>query len=69
MNIVDSVSIINMKQTDFIQLREMFEYVMKDGIRWGRKDWWDDRNKRISDWLDKINEELINQNIKQIEGK
>ena len=50
-NQISDVSIVGMKQSDFIQLKEMFDHMMEDGTYWGRKDYWDDRNERLSQWL------------------
>ena len=61
---IDSVSIKGMKQSDFMQLREIFNHVMKEDIRLDRQDYWDDRNQRLSKWLDDINEALIGSKIK-----
>lgn len=63
--VVESLSIVDMKQTDFMQLREIFEHVMNEDIRWGRLDYWDARNKRLKNWLDNINEQLIGNIIKE----
>ena len=62
--VVDSVSIKGMKQSDFVQLREIFNHVMEEDIRLDRQDYWDDRNQRLSKWLDDINEALIGSKIK-----
>ena len=62
--VVDSVSIKGMKQSDFMQLREIFNHVMEEDIRLDRQDYWDDRNQRLSKWLDDINEALIGSKIK-----
>jgi hypothetical protein len=61
---IDSVSIKGMKQSDFMQLREIFNHVMEEDIRLDRQDYWDDRNQRLSKWLDDINEALIGSKIK-----
>ena len=38
MNVVSDVSIRGMYQTDFMQLREMFQHMIKEGTYWDRKD-------------------------------
>lgn len=53
-----------MKQSDFMQLEEIFNHVMEENIRWDREDYWDARNKRLKKWLSDINEILINSKIK-----
>ena len=61
---IDSVSIEGMKQADFIQLQEMFEYVIGEGISWGREDYWDARNRRLAEWLCETIESTIGNKIK-----
>lgn len=61
---LDSLNITGMKQSDFIQLREIFKYVMQKDIRWDRQDYWDARNERLKEWLDTTNEALIGVKIK-----
>ena len=53
-----------MKHMDFVQLREIFNHVMQEGIRWDREDYWNDRNARLAKWLDDVNEQLIHVKIK-----
>lgn len=63
--VIDSLSITNMKQSDFIQLREIFNHVMEEDIRWDRLDYWDARNERLKSWLDEVNDSLIGNIIKE----
>ncbi len=63
MNVIDSLDIKGMKQTDFMQLREMFNHVIDQDVRWDREDYWNDRNKRLKEWLDQTNESLIGNKI------
>jgi len=69
MNVEDSVDITGMKHSDFLQLTEIFNHVMDEGIRWDRKDYWDARNTRIKNWLTKTNHRLQDSKIKEINGK
>ncbi len=62
---MDSIDITGMKQSDFIQLEEIFNHVMQEDIRWDRLDYWDTRNKRLAKWLSSLNESLIDIKIKQ----
>jgi hypothetical protein len=64
-NYIDVVSIEGMEQSDFIQLREIFDHVMEEDIRWDRLDYWDKRNARLKGWLDEINEMLVHNKIKK----
>lgn len=66
MTIIDIISIAGMKQTDFMQLQEIFNHMMEDGTYWGRKDYWDERNKRLAKWLEEVNQLLIGSRIKGI---
>ena len=61
---VDSVPIVGMKHSDFIQLEEIFEHVMEEGVRWDREDYWSNRNKRLAKWLKETREYLIDCKIK-----
>jgi hypothetical protein len=63
---IDSVDILGMKHADFAQLLSIFEHVMDEGIYWGRKDYWDDRNKRIEKWLNDVIMQCDGNKIKQI---
>jgi len=61
---IDSLDITGMKQSDFIQLEEIFKDSLNLGVYWGRKDYFDARNKRISSWLNRINHQLTDCKIK-----
>ena len=61
---IDSLGITGMKHMDFVQLREIFNHVMQEDIRWDREDYWNDRNARLAKWLDEVNEHLIHVKIK-----
>ncbi len=62
---IDSLDITGMKQTDFIQLREIFNHVMQEDIRWDRLDYWDARNERLEKWFACVSEALIDVKIKE----
>jgi len=61
---IDNLDITGMKQSDFIQLNEIFNHIMEQDIRWDRLDYWDARNKRLKEWLDKTERSLIGVKIK-----
>ena len=61
---IDTVSIKGMKQSDFMQLEEIFNHVMQEDIRWDRLDYWDARNARIKKWLSELNWELMQPDVK-----
>jgi len=61
---IDSLDISGMKHMDFVQLREIFNHVMQEDVRWDREDYWNDRNQRLAKWLDDVNECLIHTKIK-----
>jgi len=61
---IDSLDITGMKQSDFMQLREIFNHVMQEDIRWDRLDYRDARNERLKKWLEKVNFALIDTKIK-----
>ena len=61
---IDSLGIDGMKHMDFVQLREIFNHVMQEDIRWDREDYWNDRNARLAKWIDEVNEQLIHVKIK-----
>lgn len=69
MTCVDSLDIRGMKQTDFMQLEEIFNHVMDEGVRWDREDYWDARNERLAKWLENINKTLIGVRIEAKNGK
>ena len=61
---IEDLDISGMKQADFMQLREIFNHVMQEGVRWEREDYWDARNARLAKWLDNVNNQLIHVKIK-----
>jgi len=63
---IDSLNINGMKQTDFMQLQNIFLNAIEDGSYYGRKDWWDERNSRLEKWLNEVNELLIDVKIKKL---
>lgn len=66
MTCIDSLDIKGMKQTDFMQLQEIFNHVMEEDIRWDREDYWNARNERLKKWLMEVNKHLIGVKIKDI---
>ena len=53
--VIDSVSISGMRKADFEQLEEIFNYFERQGVYWGRRDYFDDRQIRIGIWIRGIN--------------
>ncbi len=48
---IDDIDITGMKKSDFLQLEEIFDHFEREGVYWGRKDYFDKRQKRLRDWL------------------
>lgn len=61
---IDSIAIDGMKKADFEQLEEIFNHFERQGIYWGRKDYFNARQIRLSTWLRGINKTLEDKGTK-----
>ena len=63
-SMIDNLDITGMKKSDFIQLEEMFNYVLNEDIRWDRSDYWNARNERLKTWFEYVLEIMYDNDIK-----
>lgn len=58
-SVIDNVSIKGMKHTDFEQLNQILLDSIEEGCYYGRKDWYEQRNKRLLIWLNECILEVL----------